>query len=589
MKRLLHCAALAAALTLFPSCGDGEGASGPTRDTARTGGGGGGTDSVDPGVAGWKAQHVPPDDSWRSVPQELVYNNGSEPETLDPAVMTGVTEHNLALALFEGLCSHDPVTLEPRPGVAESWETSADGKTYTFHLRADANWSNGDPVTAEDFRWSWYRVMTHNDADYLYLLKDYIAGGEEFFRKHVASMTRDDDGDGEPDQVPATYELFRELVRIEVVDPRTLRVTLENPTAYFLDLATFETYMPVHRATVEKHGTEWTDPKNFVGNGPFVLKEWSRRKQIVMVPNEHYWDRDFVKLTKITALPHDDLDVVYKKFINGEVHWIKTVPTAKLDDARNRPEYFVAPYLGSNFYRFNTTRGRLKDKRVRKALSLAVNRETITRDVTKAGQIPATWFCPAIAQAKYEPPEGIPYDPDEARRLLAEAGFPGGKKFGTLEIFFNTSEDHKKVAQAIGQMWRENLGIQVELKNSEWMVYLKNVENLDYDVARAGWIGDYGDPMTFLDMWVTDGGNNNTGWSNARYDELIEQARAEMDLVKRAGILQEAERIVVEDEFPILPLYIYVNQGMKVDGLQGWYENVRDLHPFQYMYFEPDE
>jgi oligopeptide transport system substrate-binding protein len=231
----------------------------------------------------------------------------------------------------------------------------------------------------------------------------------------------------------------------------------------------------------------------------------------------------------------------------------------------------------------------LANKQVRKALSLAVNRKTITGDVTKAGQIPAPWFCPAIASAKYEPPAGFKYNPDEARRLLAAAGYAGGKNFRKITLFFNTSEDHKKVAEAIAQMWRENLGIQVELQNSEWKVYLKNVENLDYDVARAGWIGDYGDPMTFLDMWVTGGGNNNTGWSNAKYDSLINQARAELDLEKRAAILLEAEKIVVEDEFPILPLYIYVNQGMKVDALQGWYENVRDLHPFQYMYFEPDE
>jgi oligopeptide transport system substrate-binding protein len=546
-------------------------------------------DETDPFSGDWKKEFEPEGDSWKKVPQELIYNNGSEPETLDPAVMTGVTEHNLALALFEGLCSHDPETLEARPGVASSWEITDAGKTYTFHLRDDAKWSNGDPVTAEDFRWSWYRVMTHIDADYSYLMSDYLAGGKEFKAAHLASMAADNDGDGKPDGVPASYELFQKTVGVAVTGPLTLTVKLQNPTAYFLDLATFETYMPVHRATVEKHGDQWTRPVNFVCNGPFMLREWSARKRIVMTPNETYWDHGFVKLTKITALPFDDLDVVYNKFINGEVHWIKTVPTAKLDDAKKRPEYFVAPYLGSYFYRFNTTKKHLSDKRVRKALSLAVNRATITKDVTKAGQIPATWFCPAIASAKYEPPKGFEYDPDQARALLEAAGYPKAKGFPKLTIFFNTSEDHKKVAEAIGQMWRETLGINVELQNSEWKVYLKNVENLDYDVARAGWIGDYGDPMTFLDMWVKDGGNNNTGWTNPKYDELIAKALTELDLVKRAKILQEAEAIVVRDGFPILPIYMYVNQGMKVDGLQGWFENVRDLHPFQYMYFEPDE
>ncbi|MHC4939149.1 MAG: peptide ABC transporter substrate-binding protein [Planctomycetota bacterium] len=525
----------------------------------------------------WKKEFEPEDNSWKTVPQELIFNNGSEPETLDPAIMTGVTEHTLALALYEGLTSHDPETLEPRPGVARSWEVSEDGKTYTFHLRKDASWSNGDPVTAEDFRWSWYRVMTHEDADYSYLMYDYLEGGQEFKKAHVAAEDK------------ASYETFKELVKAEVLDPYTFRVTLQNPTAYFLDLTTFETYMPVHRATVEKDEKRWTQPESFVGNGPFVLTEWSPRKQIVMIPNEKYWDRGFVKLTKITALPYDDLDTVYKKFVNKEVHWTKAVPTAKLDDAKKRPEYFVAPYLGSYFYRFNVKREHLSDKRVRKALSLAVNRKTITSDVTKAGQIPAPWFCPAIESARYVPPKGFSYDPDEARKLMAAAGYPGGKNFPKMTIFYNKSEDHKKIAEAIAQMWRETLGIQVSLQNSEWKVYLKTVELLDYDVARAGWIGDYGDPMTFLDMWVTDGGNNNTGWSSAKYDRLIAEARKELDLAKRAKILQEAEKIVVEDEFPILPIYIYVNQGMKVESLQGWFENVRDLHPFQYMYFEPDE
>jgi oligopeptide transport system substrate-binding protein len=264
------------------------------------------------------------------------------------------------------------------------------------------------------------------------------------------------------------------------------------------------------------------------------------------------------------------------------------VPTSKIDDAKRRPEYFVAPYLGSYFYRFNVTREHLKDKRVRQALSMAVNRETITRDVLKAGQIPATWYCPAIPSARYEPPKGIAYDPDKARALLAEAGYPGGKGFPKLTIFYNTHEDHKRVAERIAQMWRETLDIQVSLQNSEWKVYLRDVELLKYDVARAGWIGDYGDPMSFLDMWVTGGGNNNTGWGNAKYDELIRKAAVEPDLDKRAAIFREAELIVVEDEFPILPLYIYVNQGMKVDGLRGWYENVRDLHPLQYVYLEPE-
>ena len=533
---------------------------------------------ADPFGTAWKQEFEPEDDSWKSVKQEFSFVVGGDPETLDPAIMTGVTEHTLALALYEGLASHDPENLMPRPGVAERWELSKDLLTYTFHLRENALWSNGDPVTATDFAWSWYRCLTTVDSDYNYLFW-YILGARDFRKETEAAWK-------EKQPVP-TYEQFLESVKVEVLDPRTLRVTLEAPCGYFLDLCCFETYMPVHRASVEMHEERFTRPENLVCNGPFLLKEWKPRQHIMMTPNARYWDAGFVKLKKITALFIEDLDVAFNKFIKGEVHWIRTVPTARLDEAKRLPEYFVTPYLGSYFYRFNCKHPVLSDKRVRMALSLAVNRESITKDVTRAGQIPATWFCPPVAG--YEPPKGIPYDPDRARAILKELGFgEGGKPFPTLTLFYNTSEDHKKVAERISQMWRETLGVNVKLQNAEWKVYLKQVELLDYDIARAGWIGDYGDPMTFLDMWVTGGGNNNTGWSNARYDKLIRKAMVEGDHARRLTIFKEAEKILVEDEFPILPIYIYVNQGMRVDGLQGFFETIRDLHPFQYMYFEPE-
>lgn len=536
-------------------------------------------DDEGPFGTAWKRAHEPEDDSWKSVKQELIFNNNSEPETLDPAIMTGVPEHNLALALYEGLATHDPETLEPRPGVARRWDIGEEGRVYTFHLREDAKWSNGERVTAEDFRWSWYRALIDLNCDYAYLFY-YVRGAEEFHRANVEHFKEA--------EAPLPYERFRETVGVKVIDPGTLEVTLHSPTAYFPDLCAFETYMPVRRATVEKHGIQWTRAENWVGNGPFVLKEWSPRQHIVVERNPHYWDAGFVKLRKITILPIDDMNVAYNKFLEGEVHWIRQVPSARIDEAKRTPEYFVQPYLGSYFYRVNTTRKHLADKRVRQALSLAINRRTVTQDVLRQGQVPATWFCPAIPSAGYEPPAGLAEDPDRARQLLAEAGYPRGEGFPKLTILYNTQEDHKKVGEAVAQMWRETLGIQVTLQNTEWKNYLEQVRRLDYDIARAGWIGDYGDPMTFLDMWLTDGGNNNTGWSSARYDELIAGAVREADPAKRRALLQEAERIVVEDEFPIVPIYMYVNQGMKVDRLRGWYETIRDLHPFQYLYLEPD-
>ena len=528
---------------------------------------------VDPFGTAWKEAYTPEDDAWKSVKQELVFNVGADPETVDPAKMTGVTEHTLALALYEGLVSHDPETLEPRPGVAERWSMSEDGKTYTFNLRKDAKWSNGDPVTAEDFRWSFFRCLVHPDCDYAYLF-DHIVGAKDFRLNKVLEQK--------------IYENYKKSVAIKTPDAHTLVVTLRAPTAYFLDLCAFETYMPVHRKTVEKHDKMWTRPENWVGNGPFVLSDVKPREYVLMKPCEHYWDRAFVKLTQIKALTIEDADTAYNKFKKSEVDWIRTVPLPKIDEAQETAEYFVQPYLGTYFYRINVTRPHLKDKRVRKALSLAVNRKTITSDVTRGGQIPANWFCPEVGG--YKPAEGLKYDPDEARRLIKEAGYgPGGKPFPDLILLYNTQESHKMVAERIAQMWRETLGINVKLRNSEWKVYLNEVEKKNYDIARAGWIGDYGDPNTFMDMWLTDGGNNNTGWASSKYDDLIHKASFEIDPQKRFALFRQAEEILIRDEFPIIPIYIYVNQGMKRETLQGWYENIRDMHPFQYMYFEPAE
>jgi len=218
---------------------------------------------------------------------------------------------------------------------------------------------------------------------------------------------------------------------------------------------------------------------------------------------------------------------------------------------------------------------------------MCIDRQAITRDLLRAGQIPATWFTPAMHG--YEPPAGLAYDREEARRLLAEAGFADGKGFPQAELLYNTLEAHKLIAENVVQQWRENLGITVSLRNSEWKVYLNDVQHLQYQIARAAWIGDYVDPNTFLDMFVTGGGNNQTGWSNARYDELIAQAARERDTTKRAAIFVEAEKLLIEQEMPVIPIYIYVKKGLLRDTVGGFYENVRDQHPFQYLYMLPPE
>jgi oligopeptide transport system substrate-binding protein len=528
-----------------------------------------------PLAAGWRAELGPSDDRWKSVPQVFTFNNGAEPETLDPTLMTGVPEHRLAGAIFEGLVGQHPETLQPVPGVAERWEMSPDGLVYTFHLRENAMWSNGDKVTAQDFAGSWERALTPATASqYAYML--YPIKNAEAFNKVGA----DDGHGGKRPAVPFSD------VGVQVVDARTLRVTLANPCAYFLDLVAFETLMPVPLEVVKKFGDHWTRPENIVGNGPFTVKEWLPNQRITFEKSPRYWDAQNVHLTRVVALPYEDNETAYKLFQQGDCDWLSDVPVAKIDECKRLPEFYVTPYLGTYFYRLNVTRPPLNDPRVRRALSMAIDRQPITRDLLKAGQVPATWFCPAMPG--YQPPTGLAFNRDEARRLLAEAGFPDGKGFPTVELLYNTLDTHKLIAENVVQQWRENLGITVSLRNSEWKVYLNDVQHLQYSMARAAWIGDYCDPNTFLDMFVTDGGNNETGWSNARYDALIRQAGLEVDPVKRARILRDAEVILVEQELPIIPIYIYVNKGLKKNKVQGFFENVRDAHPFQYLWIEPE-
>jgi len=512
-------------------------------------------------VPDWKQAYAPQNEDWRRTPQHLVFNNGAEPETLDPVIMTGVPEGRLAEMLFEGLVTLDPKTLAPRPGVAERWEVSPDGRRYTFHLRADACWSHGRPVTARDFRDAWLRVLAPaTGAEYAYQLY-YVVGAEDYNRKTTADAVG---------------------VGLRAPDERTFEVTLRAPCAYFLELCAFHTLLPVPMEIVAEHQERWTRPETIAGNGPFVLQAWKPRAEIVLAKNPRYWDRAFVKLERVTALPLDNLDTAYKMFLEGGLHWMTGVPLPKLEEIKRHPDYYVSPYLGTYYYLFNVTQPPFNDVRVRQAFCMALDRAVITEHVTRGGQRPATAFCPAMGA--YEPPAGLAYDRDRARRLLTEAGYDA-QSFPKIELLFNTSESHHQVAEAIAKQWETNLGLTVPLRNTEWKVYLALTKDRNFQVARAGWIGDYADPNTFLDLWVTGGGNNRTGWSNPEYDALIRAAQGELDPAKRLAHFRKAETILVE-QVPIMPIYTYVNQGMLRESVLGWYENIRDWHPLKYIWLE---
>ncbi|MEW6202987.1 MAG: peptide ABC transporter substrate-binding protein [bacterium] len=497
-----------------------------------------------------------------TVKQVFTFSNGTEPETLDPGKMTGLPESAIAINLFEGLVTLDPQDLRPIPGAAERWEVSGDGLVYTFYLRKNAMWSNGNRVTAHDFFYSWKRVLEPATASEYAYQAYYVKNGRAYNTGELKDFSK---------------------VGLKVIDDHTFRVELENPTPFFLDIAAFHTLMPVNEKCVEKHGDKWTRPENIITNGAFLLTEWKPRDRIVLVKNNDYWDAAAVKLQKVTILPTDDENTYFKMYEAGETEWIKSVPLPQIPKMKKRADYHATEFLGTYYYLFNVTRKPLNDPRVRKALNMAIDKKQITEYITKAGQIPTATFTPKNIPG-YKPPEGLPYDVDRARKLLTEAGYPNGKGFPKLTILYNTSEAHRAIAETIQQMWKANLNINVEIYNEEWKVYLKDTSSLNYDIARAGWIGDYTDPNTFLDMWVTGGGNNRAGWSNKRYDALIAEAARTIDQKKRIKIFQEAENLLINEEMPIMPIYHYVNVNMIKPWVKGIHFNIRDYHPMKYVY-----
>lgn len=513
----------------------------------------------------WQKAYLPTNDRWRATEQQFSFNNGAEPESIDPALITGIPESRIVGALFEGLVDLDPKTLAPRPALAERWEISADGRTYRFFLRGNAQWSDGTPITAMDAYRSWQRVLTpETGAAYAYQL---------YAVKNAAAYHR------------GTIADFG-AVGLEVEAPGILRVTLAAPCAYFLELAAFHTLFPVPVDVIAQHERRWVRPEHIRCSGAFTLEHWEPRQAMILVKNPFYWDRDVSKLETVTIFPYDELDTAYKRYANGEIHWLPDIPLGNFDEIKLRPDFYLMPYEGVYFYRFNVRRPPFDDARVRQAFSIAIDRRVITEQVLRGGQAPATGYCPPVAG--YEPVAGNPYDKGLARRLLHEAGYgDGGKPFPAVELLYNTSESHRKIAEAVAQQWNRNLGVTVALRNAEWKIVLSEMDNLNYQIVRASWVGDYSDPNTFFDLWCTGCGNNRTGWSNARYDELLRQSQIERDRTKRYALFREMEQILVDEEFPIIPLYIYVKHGLLAESVHGWYDNSRDFHPLKYIWIEP--
>ena len=506
--------------------------------------------------------------------QILYVGNGTEPQDLDPNIITGVQEFHILMSLLEGLVAEDPVDLHPVPGVAESWESSPDGKIWTFHLRKNAKWSNGEPVTARDFFESYKRILSPGLAsEYSYM--HYIVHNAQAYNE---GKIKDFNQTG-----------------YKVLDDYTLQVTLDNSTPYFLSLLMHHSWYPVHLPTVAKYGdpytrgSKWTRPGRFVGNGSFVLTQWRVNDVVAVEKSPTYWDRDRVRLKGIRFYPIESDDTEERAFRAGQLHITETLPLSKIRPyEKEHPEFLrITPYLGTYFYRVNVTKPPLNDKRVRQALAMAIDRESLVKDVTKGGQLPALSMTPP-GTAGYTSRAQLSEDISKAKKLLAEAGYPDGKGFPKVELLYNTAEAHRTIAEAIQQMWKTRLGVEVQLVNQEWKVYLDSQRTMNYQICRFAWIADYVDPNSFLDMWLTNGGNNQTGWSNAEYDRLIAEAARTTDLKARLEVFQKAEAILL-DELPIIPAYFYTRVHLNRPEVKGWYPTILDNHPYKYVYLEADK
>jgi oligopeptide transport system substrate-binding protein len=492
---------------------------------------------------------------------DLIIINGREPESLDPAIITGQADGRIVQTIFEGLTRYNPVDASPEPGLSDRWTISEDKRTYTFHIRENAKWSTGEPITARDFVYSWLRVLNPDTAsDYAGNLY-YIKGAEDY----NSGKTKD----------PNT-------VAVRAVNDRTLHVELVNPTPFFLELCAYAPQCIVHRATIEKYGDRWLQAKPCPASGAYEVVSWRLNDRVRVRKNTNYWDAANTHLNVVDFLPVTSSSTAVNLYDahEADVIWDKDlVPTEILDLLLKRPDFHSFTNFATYFMRCNTTRKPFNDERVRKAFAHAIDRERLVEKITRGGETPATFIVPPCL-SNYTSPEGLKFDPDLAKKLLAEAGYPDGKGFPRIEYTFNTGRDHEKIAVEMKDMWKRVLNVDVGLRAVEFKVWLRLQSALDYDLIRSSWVGDYNDPNTFLDLFMSDNPNNRTGWKSAAYDGLVRKANSLADEKLRLGLLHDAEKVLVHDQAPVIPLFIYNGYNFwdpkKIGGI---YQNIRDEHP----------
>ncbi|WP_187142752.1 peptide ABC transporter substrate-binding protein [Thermanaerosceptrum fracticalcis] len=531
-------------------------------------------------VAGCGSDKKPQAEAPKEQPKSQVqgkfirHNHGQEPETIDPALNTTVNGGTIILSAFEGLTTLDEND-NPAPGVAEKWDISPDKTKYTFYLRKNAKWSDGKPVTANDFYYAWKRALNPKTAaEYAYQLF-YIKNAEEFNSDKTGKVNFEDVG-------------------IKVKDDYTLEVQLKSPTPFWLKLTAFPTLAPVREDIITKYGDKWAlSPESYIGNGPFKMVEWKSKDMMKFVKNEHYWNKDAIKIDGYIETFIAEASTMLSAFEAGEVDVIDEVPLEEIPRLKKESKEFkILPQLGTYYYCFNVKKAPFNNLKVRKAFALAIDREDIVDKVRKSG-IPATAFVPpGVPDA--EPGKDfrtvggaffpIKAQPEEAKKLLAEAGYPEGKGLPPITLIYNTNEGHKKIAEAALEMFKKNLGISnITLTNQEWAVFVNTRQKGDFQIARHGWLGDYNDPMTFIDLFTTGNGNNDAQWSNKEFDKLIQKARLAANEKERMEILHKAEKLFLDDVI-MIPIFHYTENTM----IKSYIKNLHKS-PLGFTYFDKAE
>ena len=514
---------------------------------------------------------------------------GPEPQTIDPALNTAVDGGTLIVHAFEGLTKRDKDGKIVN-GQAKDIKVSDDHLTYTITLRDDIKWSDGKAVTAGDFVYAWQRAVDPKTASEYASIFDAIKNGKKIRSVGTPDAVKKPDGtDYKPSDLGITAK-----------DDKTLVVTLEAPCAYIMELFQFPTYMPVRKDMIEAKGDQWTqDPKTYISNGPYMLKDWSHKESMTYVKNPNYYGKDSITndTLKFTLIEDDAAQLA--AYQNNEIQFAYQFPVDEIAAWKDKPDYHTMNQLGTYLICFNTTKAPFNDPRARKALSLAIDRNYLVEKVTKGGETPAdamvsTGVTDTDTSKQFHDVSGGYYSVKaedyeknvaEAKKLLAEAGYPDGKGFPAFEYMFNTSTKHQSVAEALQNMWKTELGLNASISAQEWAVFIDTRHKGSYSVARHGWLADYNDPASYLTLWMTGDGNNDAKYSNKQYDALIKKALSTDDNKVRMPAMHDAEKILMND-MPIAPLFFYTHPYLMNTNLKNFYESPLGFDYFMYTTVE---